>query len=713
MCLNFWGRVNPVAGRGVQRGMNVILACLVGISLCGWLGAQGVTNLPPVVVTASRVAEPVNQAAASVARYSAEQLRDEQTRTLPEALDLTPGVMVQKTSYGQGSPYIRGFTGFRTLLLVDGIRLNSPVFREGANQYWNTVDSFSLDSVELLKGAGSTLYGSDAVGGTVQAFTLMPEYAPEGEGDVWGGRLAARAASAERSVTTRAEGEYGSQQWAGLFGVTYKDFGDLEGGKHVGRQEKTGYHELDYDAKVRVALKGDRELVFAHMAVDQDDVWRTHRTPYGISWHGTTVGTEPVHTFDQDHSLTYLRYIDREQTRFYDELQTTLYFQRQEETKDVVKKDKKRTVDGFDVQTWGAAADMLKETKCGTWAYGAEYVRDGIDSFRRNYKSDGSLNSLGIQGPVADNSYYHTVAAYVQDRIPLSDRWELTLGERATYARADIGRYEDFSTKPHSPASMDEGWFDFSGHARLAYTLLEERWLVYGSASQAYRAPGLSDLTRFDVSRSSDVEVPSTDLDPETYLCGEVGTRVTADPVEWHAAYFYTDIRDMIVRQAQGGSAYMKINGGDGYVHGVESEVSVRLSRQWLSRTGFTWMEGYTDYPAADGSTVHEPVRTMPLTAYTALRWESESRRFWAEAAERASDTEDRLTAADKTDTQRIPPGGTPGYAVTDLRCGWRIKNGVSLVAGVENVLDKDYRIHGSGSNEPGRNFILSAEYRF
>lgn len=671
------------------------------------------TNLPPVVVTASRVSEPVNKLAASAAQITSDELFENQARTLPEALDRTPGVMVQKTSYGQGSPYIRGFTGFRTLMLVDGIRLNSPVFREGANQYWNTVDSFSLDSMELLKGPGSVLYGSDAVGGTLQAFTRLPEYAPAGEGDVWGGRLAARVASAERSVMGRAEGEYGSQQWAGLFGVTYKDVGDLQGGKHVGRQEKTGYHEMDYDAKVRVALKGDRELVFAYMTVDQDDIWRTHRTPYGISWHGTTVGTEPVHTFDQDHSITYLRYIDREAVWLYDELQTTVYFQRQEETKDVAKKDKTRTVDGFDVQTWGTSADMVKDTKIGTWAYGVEYIRDGVDSFRNKYSADGTLTARGIQGPVADNAYYHTVAAYVQDRVMLADRWELTVGERATYARADIGRYEDFSTTPHSAASMDKGWFDFSGHIRLAYTVIDELWLLYGSASQAFRSPGLSDLTRFDVSRSSDIETPSTDLDPETYLCGEVGTRVTADPVDWHLAFFYTDIHDLIVRQALSGNTYMKVNGGDGYVQGVESEFSIRLGRQWLSRTGFTWMEGLTDYEAADGAKVSEPVRTMPLTVYTALRWESESRQFWVEAAERASDTEDRLTASDKTDTQRIPPGGTPGYAVTDLRCGWRVKKGLSLVAAVENLLDKDYRIHGSGSNEPGRNFILSAEYRF
>lgn len=693
--------------------MNLRILFFIVSGMSGWLNAKEITNLPPVVVTASRVSEPVNTVAASTEQLSAKELNEAQVRTLPEALDMTTGVMVQKTSYGQGSPYIRGFTGFRTLLLVDGIRLNSPVFRDGANQYWNTVDSFSLDSVELLKGSSSALYGSDAVGGTVQAFTRMPEYTPEGGPDVWGGRLAARVASAERSVTSRAEGEYGSEQWAGIFGVTYKDFGDLEGGKHVGRQRKTGYDEMDYDAKVRIALRGDRELVFGHYSVDQDDVWRTHRTPYGISWHGTTVGTEPVHVFDQDRTLSYLRLIDRESTLFYDELQTTVYFQRQEETKRVTKKDLSRSTDGFDVQTWGTSADLLKETGLGTWAYGVEYMRDGVDSFRRNFKADGALKSEGIQGPVADNSAYHTAAVYVQDRVRLSDRWDLTAGGRATYAYADIGHYENFETAPHTAASMSEDWFDIAGYARLAYHLIEDKWLAYASLSEAYRAPNLSDLTRFDVSRSTDVETPATGLDPEKYLSGEIGTRVIDDPVTWHAAYFYTRIRDLIIRTASSGGEYTKVNGGDGYVHGFESELDVQLGRPWLWRTGFTWIEGYTDYEDADGRTITEPVRTMPMTAYTALRWESDRRTFWAEVSERVSDTEDRLTAADKTDTQRIPPGGTPGYTVTDVRCGWRVKEGLSVVAAVENVLDKDYRIHGSGSNEPGRNFILSAEYRF
>ena len=92
-------------------------------------------------------------------------------RTLPEAFRELPGVHVQKTSNGQGSPFIRGFTGFRTLALIDGVRFNNSTFREGPNQYWSNIDAMSLDHLELIPGQGSVLYGSDAIGGTMNVFT--------------------------------------------------------------------------------------------------------------------------------------------------------------------------------------------------------------------------------------------------------------------------------------------------------------------------------------------------------------------------------------------------------------------------------------------------------------------------------------------------------------------------------------------------------------
>ena len=177
----------------LPKSLMIVMMLSLAFAANGY-AQDDVIELAPLVVTASRIPEPINQTAASVEQLTDETLFQRQTRTLPESLSTMPGVLVQKTSYGQGSPYIRGFTGFHTLLLVDGIRLNSPIFRSGPNQYWNTVDSFSLSRLELLKGPGAVLYGSDAVGGTLQAFTSLPEFAPEGE-SVWGGRLAGRAAA--------------------------------------------------------------------------------------------------------------------------------------------------------------------------------------------------------------------------------------------------------------------------------------------------------------------------------------------------------------------------------------------------------------------------------------------------------------------------------------------------------------------------------------
>src|SRR5688572_13172576 len=93
------------------------------------------------------------------------------SRTFPEMIEEATGVSVQKTGPGQGSPFIRGFTGFRNVLLIDGIRLNNSVFREGPNQYWATVDSYMVESLEVVRGPSSVLYGSDAMGGTVLAST--------------------------------------------------------------------------------------------------------------------------------------------------------------------------------------------------------------------------------------------------------------------------------------------------------------------------------------------------------------------------------------------------------------------------------------------------------------------------------------------------------------------------------------------------------------
>ena len=87
------------------------------------------------------------------------------------------GVWMQKTNHGGGSPFIRGLTGYYTLILTDGIRFNNSTFRSGPNQYLVTIDQSTLQRMEVLRGQGSVQYGSDAIGGVAQLFFREPEFA--------------------------------------------------------------------------------------------------------------------------------------------------------------------------------------------------------------------------------------------------------------------------------------------------------------------------------------------------------------------------------------------------------------------------------------------------------------------------------------------------------------------------------------------------------
>ena len=70
-------------------------------------------------------------------------------------------------------------------------------------------------------------------------------------------------------------------------------------------------------------------------------------------------------------------------------------------------------------------------------------------------------------------------------------------------------------------------------------------------------------------------------------------------------------------------------------------------------------------------------------------------------------------SARDAGDTQRIPPGGTPGFSVISIRGGKELFEDCDLFLGLENIADKDYRNHGSGQNEPGLNAVMGLDWKF
>jgi hemoglobin/transferrin/lactoferrin receptor protein len=639
--------------------------------------------------------------------------------TIAEALESVPGAMIQKTSNAQGSPYLRGFTGFRTLMVVDGIRLNNSVFRDGPNQYWNLVDPYTVDRLEVVLGPASVLYGSDAVGGTVNAILQEPEDQFEGMDKNWFAMFATRVSTAEASWSGRGLAGLRHGPITLQLGGTIRDFGDVDGGGGLGRQDRTGYSVYSGDFRLDYRPDEDSLWTFAHYQLFKDDAWRTHKTIYGISWEGTTVGDEIKRILDEGRSLTYGRFRRENMGGFIDAIEITASLQHIRERRYRVRDPWRADEQGVDVHTYGLSTQLTSPSPIGTWTYGFEYYHDEVQSFRRDYNNDGTLRSIAIQGPVGDDASYDLLGLYVQNVIPLGEQLELTLGGRYTFAKARANQVRHPVTG--RAFRIEDEWDSLVGAGRISwFPDPDQHWNLFAGVSQSFRAPNLSDLSRLDSARTDEKETAAPGLDPEKFITYEAGVKAEYDAFAVQATYHYTDVRDMIVRTptgntVDGANEVTKKNAGDGYVQGVDLAGQVRLHEEWTAYAKASWLYGEVDtYPTSEPVKKRETLsRLMPPKGEIGLRWEHTSRKYWAQIGGRFACKADHLNTRDSGDTQRIPPGGTPGYFVMDLRGGIELTEQIDVWAAIENLTNEGYRIHGSGVNEPGVNFVLGLQWKF
>jgi hemoglobin/transferrin/lactoferrin receptor protein len=678
-----------------------------------------------VVVTSTRSEERVFNVPYSAVSLDFDYLTyQKQARTIPEAFYEVPGVMVQKTSHAQGSPYIRGFTGFRNLFLVDGIRLNNSVFREGPNQYWSTVDPLIAERLELIAGTSSVLYGSDAIGGTVQVITRERSRYEQDFG--LNGRAHYRFGGAESSHAGRFELQGNKGRRLGfLLGASLNKYGDLRAGGGTGVLPKTGYDKQSLDFKLNYAIAENRELTLGYQYDNTADAWRTHRTIFSKSWLGTKIGTDNKLSFDQRRQLVYLQYQWNRLNRFVDQAKFSLSWHSQYESQFRRRSNNARTIDGFDVGTAGFWGQFISSSKIGKLTYGWEYYLDFVDSFRQDPDNANPALRESPRGPVADDAKYHLFGLYLQDELAILESLGLTAGIRYSWAKAVAMQVGMGAIEP-AFAELPELSQSFSavvGNLRLLYQL-DDHWNIYGGVAQGFRAPNLSDLTRFDIARSGEQETPSPSLRPEKYLSLETGIKCLQETWQGSLSYFTMFIDGMISRVPTGNmiGGYAEVtrrNIGTGYIHGFEAAGSLYFSRiglpQWSGTMALSWVHGETDtFPTSAAIMERRPMsRIQPATATLRLRWEHPSHRYWAEGLMLAAAAQHRLSPDDERDTQRIPPGGTPGYAIFTVRGGIEISRSARILIALENITNKDYRILGSGLNEPGRNLVVGLDLGF
>jgi len=677
--------------------------------------AAGAPKSPEIVVEGVSPLKPpdVFDAPYSAEVVGAGTILEQQVRTVPDAFKEVTGASVQKTSPGHGgSPFIRGFTGYRNLLLVDGIRFNNSVFRDGPVQYWSLLDEFLVDRMDVIRGSSSVMYGSDSIGGTVYVHTREPEIA--GPGAALHGRTFYRYGSADDSQTVRQEVSGSIGDLGVGLGVTYRDFNDLVGGRHIGLMPNTGYDEYDGDAKVVYRLDAKSKLVFAFEHARQDEVPRTHRTVDSRTWHGTTPGLFPVEDYDEARDLVYLQYHAAFEGGLIDSLKASLSYQSMSDGLNRLLNTGVREVRDLTVNTSGVWVQAGKRTPLGFVTAGVDCYRDAVRSNGHNWSAGGAYVWFD-RGDVADDATYDLLGVFLQDELSVGDL-DVTPGIRFSRAMA---RANQVDPNPYDAVpfdDLDETYQAVTGSLRLLYHV-DPHWNAIAGWGMGFRAPSLDDTTAIKLNMSGTIDLPSIGLDPEKSHTFDVGFRARYDDVEFGAFAFYTILDDYIRRVPAGTysgfPARTKENFGGGWVYGYEISGLYRFVPEWSVRADVGYAEGEAEDLVNGDKTMMPLSKVGPLIGHLALRWEAPKTGPWVEGIMTVANHQKRLSQDDETDTQRIPPGGTPGYAVFGLRGGYRICEHATASLAIENLTNRDYRIHGSGQNEAGTNVILAVDVTY
>ena len=689
---------------------------------------ETIEKLNPMVITAKGgFPKPLNSTPWSINTLETDAIQ-RTARSLPEALSGIPSIMVQKTALGQSSPYIRGLTGYHNVLLVDGIRLNHSAMRSGPNQYWSTVEMLGADRLEIVRGPNGIIHGADAIGGVVNIISEEPRFTDSETSH--NGQIIGRLSSAESSWTAGVKGNLSTSDWFAELSHVERSFEDLEGGRDIGTQKNTGYDSRGSQFRLSRKLNEDSRFIIGFQNVFMDDVPRTHKTINGLTWEGLTSGSEIWRQLDQERNLFYGKFSWEDAGGLADAGLLSLSVHKHEQERHRMKGSLSGLPTGGDFQYFGledlgfSSRFETDDPWGGRLAYGAEWQRESLHSGGYKFNSLQVKSADLAQGPLAADAHYDRFALYLSDNFQLGD-WSIKPGIRFSSIQADLERYYLKNNDSSTLQPTDKkNYKELIGSIRANKEITQSNFLFLG-LSEGFRPPSLYDLTSTD--ETSAVERPNTSLDSENFIQAEIGYKGSADSWKWEASYYYTWITDMIVRSPieSGKSDVLKAN-ANGFIHGLEIQVGHDWSSSWSSQFRISLMDSEVEQLLDNNATGsisidgrnYDPInrattRLMPPQFHFVTRYAPPKSNWWGDISILAVGKADDLSLKDETDSSRIPPNGTPGYALVGISGGRQWGEGSSVFLAVENLGDVDYRVHGSGLNGGGRNFIFSFSRSF
>ncbi len=658
-------------------------------------------DIEEIFVTATRGPDDSSDVVNAVSVVDEARLDELQPGLITDALQGAPGVFIQQTTPGQGTAIVRGLKGSEILHLVDGMRLNNALFRNAPNQYLALVDPWIIGRSEVVRGPLSSLYGSDAMGGVVQLFSARPDF----DGPDWSTQSKVRLSydSANLGQTVNASVAGGHDNLSAGAALGYQAFGDVRGAERR-VQEPTAFDARAASAFVNYMDASEREWDISVQFLEQDN---TPRYDELVAGFGQDEPASEQFLFSPNSRL-FLHGVHRSggYSAWLDKLEIHVGFQQMTDgrrTQDLGSdqrrvEDNKSDLLGLTLQ--GVAAQMGKHHI----SYGVDFYYDEVSSERlQTTLSTGTTEVIRARFP--DGSTMRNMDAYVHDSIDASDRLLIDLGLRVSSAEVEL------TATDIGPATTVSNT-DVSGSLGIRYKI-NDALSGIANLARGFRAPNIFDLGTLGARPGNRFNIANTTLGPETVVTGELGLRYNTDRSSIEAVLWGSDYQDKIVSVFTG---TVDENGRDVVQSRNASSVSLtgaEIAARYLVNDvhSFSFTVNYTRGETEEEGGISEPTdRIPPLNGRAAWRYTQPT--WWLSSELMFAAEQDRLSARDVRDP-RINPLGTPAWGSFNLGAGFSPNERWNVVMRLENLLDRDYRRHGSGVDAPGRSVRVSLEGHF
>ncbi|MEI6456383.1 MAG: TonB-dependent receptor [bacterium] len=706
-------------------------------------------DLDQVIISASRWNQNQRDVPSKILIISPKDVNLENPQTTADMLNLSGEVYIQKSQQGGGSPMIRGFATNRLLYTVDGVRMNTAIFRSGNLQNVISLDPLTFESSEVIFGPASLIYGSDAIAGVMSFQTLTPQYSLSSKPLISGNALA-RYASANNEVTGHFDVNVGWKKWAFITSISHNRYGDLTMGSfgpgeytrnwYVERIDSLDVVKTNEDPKTQTPSGYSQTNLMQKISFRPNEKWEVQ---YGFHYSITSDYSRYDRLIQtknglpksaewyygpQEWMMNNLCITNTSNAVVYDQMTLRVAWQLFGESRHDRSYQKTTRYNRVEkVNAYSINADFTKALGSKhNFYYGLEFVWDDVKSTGTD---EDITTGLSIVGPARyPNATWSSYAAYLSYQFKVTKQLLLQAGARYNYfiMNADFSNNLQFYPFPFSDVKINDG--ALTGNIGLVYNP-GHKWSIIGNFSTGFRAPNVDDLGKVFDSEPGSVVVPNPGLKSEYAYNAEIGlAKVFGEVVKFDLTAYYTYLQnamvnrdftlnghDSIMYDGQMSKVQAMQNAAFATVYGIQAGLEIKLPVGFGFATQFNYQKGEEEL--ADGTT--SPLRhAAPMFGIAHITFNANKLELDFYAMYNGEISYKNLAEEErgKAYMYAIDADGnpySPSWYTLNLKALYQVTNNLSVSAGVENLTDQRYRPYSSGIAGPGRNFIIALRARF